>query len=115
MTVGNISHSFTHKMAQKPAGIEITSLSPYVFLVALFTLEPSYCDYDCDICIASPTGRQRAHCKTITSLFPVSVGTLKQKCFQLATKSRPSSCDVNGALATYNSVLRYRHNLLARR
>jgi len=28
----NIYQSFTHKMARKPTGIEITSLSPYVGL-----------------------------------------------------------------------------------
>jgi len=30
ITVKNIYESFTHKMATKAAGIEITSLSPYV-------------------------------------------------------------------------------------
>jgi len=33
--VKNIYESFTHKMAAKAAGIEITSLSPYVYIVAI--------------------------------------------------------------------------------
>jgi len=33
ITVKNISKSFTHKMVAKAAGIEITSLSPYVLAV----------------------------------------------------------------------------------
>jgi len=31
IAVTNISQSFTHKMAAKPAGIEITSLSRYAY------------------------------------------------------------------------------------